>query len=141
MMKCDRIGDVRVEVLFVRQGDIEADAATASLISAFVGGLHNAGPATSYNGMAVLSKKKAELFGKQDVFVVVWNARRAKNRDALRKSTNFAETLLEVVNVTFNTIGVFVVDAFLDNGMDNEIAFGSFVASGGVCIDWVRGHI
>ena len=62
-MELDRIGDIWIDVLLVWKLDIEADAATASFVSALVSCLHDGWAATGNNGVTILSEHEAELFG------------------------------------------------------------------------------
>ena len=86
------VGDVRVDVLLVGELNVEADAAAAGFVAAFVGGLHDARAATSDDWMAVLSEKEAEFGGEFAVFAVLLEASGAENADALGVSADFGET-------------------------------------------------
>ena len=96
-------------MLLVRQFDIEANRASAGFKGAFVSGLHNAGAATGYDGVAVLGELFAELFGEPTPFAVRGKASRAKYGDALREGAKFGEALFEVASVANGALDVLFV--------------------------------
>ena len=105
----DRVGDVWVDMLLVREFDIETDAASAGFIGAFVGGLHDSWAAAGDNGVAVLSELEAELLGELAPFAVFWKASGAEDRNTLCEGANFGKTLLEVFGVAQGTFNVLCV--------------------------------
>lgn len=63
VVKLHLIGDVRINVLLVRKGDIEADTTAACFVSAAVGCFHDARSAAGNDWVAILGEEIAKLVG------------------------------------------------------------------------------
>ena len=106
IFELEQVSEVGVWVLFVREGDVEADGAPAIFVSAAVGGLHDAGAAAGDDGVAVLGKESAEISGGAIITIGFFEAGRAKDGDALRKSADDSEAGKEVFGVGLGTVEV-----------------------------------
>ena len=69
--KLESVGEVRIGMLLVREGDVETDTLAAVFVSAVVGGFHNTGTAASDSSMAVLGELLAQFTSLEAVFMVL----------------------------------------------------------------------